>query len=94
MDGQTALTPESFSILAVFLRADIVVKVVIVGLALCSLLSWTILITKIFEFASLNRDVPPRSQRSRRGRNPLYLPRGLHPPGCRFADDARARRSI
>jgi len=38
-----------------FLDAEPLVKVVMVGLALASLFSWTILILKIFEFASMNR---------------------------------------
>jgi len=38
-----------------FMDAEILVKVVMVGLLICSLLSWTILILKIFEFASMNR---------------------------------------
>jgi biopolymer transport protein ExbB len=44
------------TLVTMFVNATIVVKVVIVGLALCSILSWTILITKLFEFASLNRE--------------------------------------
>jgi len=39
-----------------FLDAEPLVKVVMVGLALASLFSWTILILKIFEFNNLNRD--------------------------------------
>jgi biopolymer transport protein ExbB len=38
-----------------FLDAEPLVKVVMVGLALASLFSWTILILKIFEFNSMNR---------------------------------------
>jgi biopolymer transport protein ExbB len=44
------------TLVTMFANATIVVKVVIVGLALCSLLSWTILITKLFEFGGLNRE--------------------------------------
>jgi biopolymer transport protein ExbB len=44
------------TLVSMFINATIVVKVVIVGLALCSMLSWTILITKLFEFGSLNRE--------------------------------------
>jgi biopolymer transport protein ExbB len=44
------------TLVTMFINATIVVKVVIIGLALCSILSWTILITKLFEFASLNRE--------------------------------------
>ncbi len=38
-----------------FLDAKFVVQVVMVGLAICSLFSWTILILKLFEFSSMNR---------------------------------------
>jgi biopolymer transport protein ExbB len=44
------------TLLSMFINATIVVKVVIVGLVLCSILSWTILVTKMFEFGSLNRE--------------------------------------
>jgi biopolymer transport protein TolQ len=55
MDASTALTPDSFSIIAVFLRADIVVKVVLIGLLAASLWSWTVIIDKLVRFAVLNR---------------------------------------
>jgi biopolymer transport protein ExbB len=38
-----------------FMDADPVVKVIMIGLALASVLSWTILVTKILEFNSLNK---------------------------------------
>jgi biopolymer transport protein ExbB len=38
-----------------FLDAKLLVQVVMVGLVLCSVISWTILILKIFEFSSMNR---------------------------------------
>ena len=38
-----------------FLDATPVAKAVMIGLALASILSWTLLITKLFEFGSLNR---------------------------------------
>jgi len=38
-----------------FKDARLVVQIVMVGLAICSLFSWTILILKIFEFVSMNR---------------------------------------
>ena len=49
------LTADSFSAWALFLRADWVVKGVMVGLALASLWSWTIILDKLFRFAALNR---------------------------------------
>src|SRR3712207_2979610 len=51
-----ALTAESFSALALFLRADWVVKSVMIGLALASLWSWTIILDKLFRFTALNRE--------------------------------------
>ena len=41
--------------LTMFLDATAIAKGVMIILALCSVLSWTLLITKIFEFNSLNR---------------------------------------
>ena len=38
-----------------FMDADPVVKVVMIGLVLSSILSWTLLVTKLLEFGSLNR---------------------------------------
>jgi len=48
--GKEKLTP-----VTMFLNATPVVKTVIVGLALASLFSWTLLLTKLFEFGGLNR---------------------------------------
>ena len=39
-----------------FINATWVVKTVILGLALCSILSWALLVTRLLEFASLNRE--------------------------------------
>lgn len=41
--------------ITMFMDATPVVKVVMIGLLLASILSWTLLITKIFEFGALNR---------------------------------------
>ena len=38
-----------------FADANMVVKVIMIGLVVASILSWTILITKILEFRALNR---------------------------------------
>src|SRR6201996_111648 len=38
-----------------FLDAEPVVKVVMIGLLLCSIFSWTMLVTKLLEFRSLNK---------------------------------------
>ncbi len=49
-----SLDAHSFSALAIFLRADWVVKGVLTGLAIASLWSWAIIIDKVLRFASLN----------------------------------------
>lgn len=43
-----------FSAIALFMRADWVVKGVMIGLALASLWSWTVIIDKLFRFSALN----------------------------------------
>jgi biopolymer transport protein TolQ len=50
-----AVTPDSFNFITLFLRADWVVKGVMVGLGLASLWSWTVILDKWFRFARLNR---------------------------------------
>ena len=37
-----------------FIQADLVVKIVMIGLLACSILSWTLLVIKLVEFGSLN----------------------------------------
>ena len=49
------MNAESFSIVSTFLRADWVVRLVMLGLAAASLWSWTIIIDKAFRFTTLNR---------------------------------------
>jgi|SRR6185312_1135421 len=49
--GASKLTP-----ITMFLGATWVVKIVILGLALCSVLSWALLVTKLLEFGGLNRE--------------------------------------
>ncbi|RZJ31171.1 MAG: tonB-system energizer ExbB [Brevundimonas sp.] len=43
------------TVASMFMEADIVVKVVMIGLVLASVFSWTLLLIKLFEFGSLNR---------------------------------------
>src|SRR5437868_13962143 len=56
MDTATAVSPESFHFLALFMRADWVVKLVMIGLGLASLWSWTVIIDKAIRFSSINRE--------------------------------------
>jgi biopolymer transport protein TolQ len=51
----TVVTPESFNFITLFIRADWVVKFVMLGLAAASLWSWTVILDKTFRFAALNR---------------------------------------
>jgi biopolymer transport protein TolQ len=55
MPDASALTPENFGLIATFLRADWVVKIVMIGLLIASFVSWGIIIDKAFRFAALNR---------------------------------------
>jgi len=52
--AQNLATPESFSIINVFLRADWVVKLDLIVLAMASIWSWSIIIEKLMRFAALN----------------------------------------
>jgi biopolymer transport protein TolQ len=51
-----AITPETFSFISLFLRADWVVKGVMIGLALASFWSWTVILDKTIRFAKLSRE--------------------------------------
>jgi biopolymer transport protein TolQ len=50
------VTPESFSFIALFLRADWVVKGVLTGLLLASLWSWAVILDKTFRIRRLNAE--------------------------------------
>jgi biopolymer transport protein TolQ len=56
MDPSTTITPESFSLIHLFLRADWVVKGVLLGLGFASLWSWAVIIDKLFRLAAINRE--------------------------------------
>ncbi|ODT89268.1 protein TolQ [Phenylobacterium sp. SCN 70-31] len=51
-----AITPESFDFFSIFMSSDWVVKLVMIGLALASLWSWSIILDKLFRFSKLNRE--------------------------------------
>jgi biopolymer transport protein TolQ len=51
----SAVTPDSFNFVTLFLHADWVVKLVMLGLAFASLWSWTVILDKFFRFGALNR---------------------------------------
>jgi biopolymer transport protein TolQ len=54
MDSDAAITPETFNVVHMFLSADWVVKIVLIGLALASLWSWAVIIDKLARFTALN----------------------------------------
>ena len=56
MDSAAPITPESFNFFVLFMKADWVVKGVMLGLAGASLWSWTIIFDKFFRFTALNRE--------------------------------------
>jgi biopolymer transport protein TolQ len=50
-----AVTPESLNFFVLFMKADWVVKAVMLGLGLASLWSWTVILDKTFRFSALNK---------------------------------------
>lgn len=54
-DPPTIKNAGKLNVGTMFMDSDPVVKVIMIGLALASILSWTILVTKILEFNSLNK---------------------------------------
>jgi biopolymer transport protein TolQ len=50
------VTPENFGLVSVFVHADWIVKLVMVGLGVASLWSWSIILDKLFRFNALNRE--------------------------------------
>jgi biopolymer transport protein ExbB len=55
ISAASGLLPTDLSVRGMFLHADIVVQVVMVGLLLASVVTWTILITKTFELSGARR---------------------------------------
>jgi biopolymer transport protein TolQ len=55
MDPASTITPESFSLIHLFVQADWVVKGVLLGLGLASIWSWAVIIDKMFRITALNR---------------------------------------
>ncbi|MCY1648369.1 MotA/TolQ/ExbB proton channel family protein [Caulobacter sp. SL161] len=55
--AEEAAAPAAHSLtpIGMFMQAGVVVKVVMIGLVLASVFSWVLLLTKIFEFAALNK---------------------------------------
>ncbi len=49
-----AVSADTFSFLTLFLRADWVIKGVMIGLAIASLWSWAVILDKTFRFSALN----------------------------------------
>ena len=100
-----ALSAADFSAVELFLRADWVVKGVMIGLALASLWSWTIILDKLFRFAALNREAdrfedevnsgrPLDEVASAAGERPTHaLPRMLQ-SALREWREARARGGV
>ena len=54
MEPDAAITPETFNVVHMFMSADWVVKIVLLGLALASLWSWAVIIDKFSRFTALN----------------------------------------
>ena len=100
-----AVSADTFSIVTLFLRADWVIKSVMIGLALASLGSWAVILDKIFRFTALNKSAdtfenavgsgrPLEEVASEAGAQPKEaLPRMLQ-AALKEWRDARARGAI
>ena len=69
MDPTAAVTPDSFNVVALFLHADWVVKLVMLGLGGASLWSWTVILDKSFRLSRLNRAADQFEDRVGSGRS-------------------------
>ncbi|MHB8285457.1 MAG: Tol-Pal system subunit TolQ, partial [Caulobacteraceae bacterium] len=54
-DATAALTAANFTPVSMFMQADWVVKLVMIGLSIASLWSWAVIIDKAFRLSALNR---------------------------------------
>ena len=63
-----AASPTNFSALAIFMRGDVVVKLVLIGLMAASLWSWTVIIDKLFRFAALGKQADAFEEQVNSGR--------------------------
>ena len=63
-----AASPNNFSALAIFMRGDFVVKLVLTGLMAASLWSWTVIIDKLFRFAALGKQADTFEEQVNSGR--------------------------
>ena len=100
-----AVTADSFNIVNLFLNADWVVKIVMLGLAAASLWSWAIIIDKIIRLTKLNREADQFEDKLATGRSmediaaeagtdaPQPLPRMLN-GALREWREARARGAL
>ena len=77
-----AITPESFTFVALFARADWVVKSVMILLGLASLASWGVILDKALRLRSLNRAADAFEAEAASGRSleDIALEAGENPP--------------
>ena len=54
MDPDAAVTPDTFNAIHLFMSADWVVRIVLIGLAFASLWSWAVIIDKLARFTAIN----------------------------------------
>jgi len=82
MDPAAPITPETFSVVHLFMSADWVVKLVLTFLALASLWSWAVIIDKLVRFTVLN-------SRARRFENEVGSGRALEDVAASAGDHPR-----
>ena len=77
-----AITPETFSFVALFARADWVVKSVMIFLGLASLASWAVILDKAIRLRGLNRAADAFEAEAASGRSleDIALEAGDNPP--------------
>jgi biopolymer transport protein TolQ len=69
MDPAATITPETFNLVHLFLRADWVVRGVMLGLGFASLWSWAVIIDKLFRLGAINRAADAFERRVDSGRS-------------------------
>ena len=61
--------PDALNVVHLFLKADWVVKGVMIGLALASLWSWAVILDKLFRFSAINRQADAFEDAANSGRS-------------------------
>jgi len=80
LPNASALLPRDLSPLGMFLHADMVVKLVLIGLAFASLITWTVCLAKAIELATAKRKVRRHLRALAQARALAAVDAGEHDP--------------